>query len=210
MGFGTMNGEDGKPFKTRSGGTVKLIDLLNEAQQRAYDLVKAKSPDLDDDSARIIGKAVGIGSVKYADLSKNRSSDYIFSFNQMLSFDGNTAPYLLYAYTRAVSVFAKADIDIDSLTQPLVLTEEKEIELGNKLAQFGEVVAKVAERGTPNLLCNYLYELAGVFSSFYEACPILTAESEQAKFSRLKLAALNAKTLKTGLGLLGLETLEQM
>ena len=112
MGFGTMNGPDGRPFKTRDGGTVKLIDLLNEAEERAYALVKEKNPELADSELRTIARAVGIGAVKYADLSKNRSSDYIFNFDQMLSFEGNTAPYLLYAYTRVASIFRKAGLDM--------------------------------------------------------------------------------------------------
>ncbi|MBA1279778.1 MULTISPECIES: arginine--tRNA ligase [Pseudomonadaceae] len=210
MGFGTMNGADGRPFKTRDGGTVKLVDLLDEAEQRAYSLVKGKNPDLDEAELRQIARAVGIGAVKYADLSKHRTSDYSFNFEQMLSFEGNTAPYLLYAYTRVASVFRKLGTGMDGLTGEIQLQAEQEQALGAKLAQFAEVLNGVGEKGVPHLLCSYLYDLAGLFSSFYEHCPILTADSDTAKQSRLRLAALTGKTLKQGLELLGLETLERM
>ena len=210
LGFGTMNGPDGKPFKTRDGGTVKLIDLLDEAEQRALSLVREKNPQHDEATLQYIASTVGIASVKYADLSKNRTSDYIFNFDQMLSFEGNTAPYLLYAYTRVAAIFRKAEIDPRTLAGDLLLQAPQEQELGNKLLQFSEVLDTVAQKGLPNLLCNYLYELAGTFSSFYEQCPVLTAESETLKQSRLQLAWLTARTLQTGLGLLGIKTLERM
>jgi arginyl-tRNA synthetase len=210
MGFGTMNGADGRPFKTRDGGTVKLVDLLDEAEQRALTLVKSKNPTLDDSELTNIAHTVGIASVKYADLSKNRSSDYIFNFDQMLSFEGNTAPYLLYAYTRVASVFRKAEIDPTTLVGSIALHAEQEQTLGSSLLQFGEVLNHVAEKGLPNLLCNYLYELAGHFSSFYEHCPILSSEDIAVRNSRLQLAWLTARTLKAGLALLGISTLERM
>ncbi|ASK35282.1 arginine--tRNA ligase [Alcanivorax sp. N3-2A] len=210
MGFGTMNGPDGRPFKTRDGGTVKLVDLLDEAEQRAYDLVSGKNPGLDDDALRGIARAVGIGAVKYADLSKNRGSDYIFNFDQMLSFEGNTAPYLLYAYTRVASVFRKAGLDMNETRGDFRLDHEAEQALAASLVQFGEVTLQVAEKGTPHLLCAYLYDLAGLFSAFYEHCPILAVDDEAIKASRLKLAALTAKTLHRGLTLLGLTPLERM
>lgn len=210
MGFGTMNGADGRPFKTRDGGTVKLIDLLDEAEQRAYALVKGKNPDLDEAELRQIARAVGIGAVKYADLSKHRTSDYSFNFEQMLSFEGNTAPYLLYAYTRVASVFRKLGVGIDQLEGQIVLEAEQEQALGARLAQFAEVLNGVGEKGVPHLLCSYLYDLAGLFSSFYEHCPILSADSEAQKQSRLRLAGLTGRTLKQGLEMLGLETLERM
>ncbi|QQX79732.1 arginine--tRNA ligase [Shewanella sp. KX20019] len=209
MGFGTMNGADGRPFKTRSGGVVKLIDLLKEADIRALDLVRSKNPDMDEAELAEIARVVGIASVKYADLSKNRTSDYIFSFEQMLSFEGNTAPYLLYAYTRVAGIFKRAqDVDLSDAT--IVLEHEREKALGTKLAQFGEVMNRVIGKGQPHALCAYLFELAGAFSSFYEACPVLAADTEAQKKSRLLLAKLTAKTLKQGLNLLGLETLERM
>ncbi|WP_313520182.1 arginine--tRNA ligase [Pseudomonas sp.] len=210
MGFGTMNGADGRPFKTRDGGTVKLVDLLDEAEERAYALVKGKNPELDEAELRQIGHAVGIGAVKYADLSKHRSSDYSFNFEQMLSFEGNTAPYLLYAYTRVASVFRKLGKGYHELDGRIVLQAEQELALAGKLAQFGEVLGNVAEKGVPHVLCSYLYDLAGLFSSFYEHCPILAAEDEPTRQSRLRLAALTGRTLKQGLELLGLKTLERM
>ncbi|MDH1264110.1 arginine--tRNA ligase [Pseudomonas sp. GD03944] len=214
MGFGTMNGADGKPFKTRDGGTVKLIDLLDEAEQRAYALVKAlnesKGIVLEEDELRQIAHAVGIGAVKYADLSKHRTSDYSFNFELMLSFEGNTAPYLLYAYTRVAGVFRKLGKGADEIGGEIQLVAEQEQALAAKLAQFGEVLGNVADKGTPHTLCTYLYDLAGLFSSFYENCPILTAEDPATQQSRLRLAALTGRTLKQGLELLGLETLERM
>ena len=210
MGFGTMNGADGKPFKTRDGGTVKLIDLLNEAEERAYTLVKAKNPELGDAELRHIAHAVGIGAVKYADLSKHRTSDYSFNFEQMLSFEGNTAPYLLYAYTRVASIFRKLGKGYDEVGGKIVLEAPQEQALAAQLAQFGDLLNNVALKGVPHILCAYLYELAGLFSSFYEHCPILAAQTPEQQESRLKLAALTGRTLKQGLELLGLETLERM
>ncbi|MFT6141052.1 MAG: arginyl-tRNA synthetase [Psychromonas sp.] len=210
MPFGTVMGEDGRPFKTRSGSVAKLADLLTEAEMRAYELVKEKNKEMSEQELLHIASIVGISSVKYADLSKNRTSDYTFSFDSMLSFEGNTAPYLLYAYTRVVSIFNKAGIEMGSVTAALSLTEEKEIDLANKLIQFDEIIKQVAKQGMPHFLCSYLFELAGLFSSFYEACPILIAETEIQKQSRLKLAGLTAKTLKQGLSLLGINTLERM
>lgn len=210
MGFGTMNGPDGKPFKTRSGGTVKLVDLLEEAEQKAIALVQEKNPDMDSAEAESIGKTVGIAAVKYADLSKHRSSDYIFDLQRMLSFEGNTAPYLLYAYTRVASVFRKADVDPATLNGEFVLQSENENDLANHLAKFSETLAKVESKGEPHWLCAYLYELAGQFSSFYEHCPILSCEDAALRNSRLMLSALTAQTLKAGLSLLGINTLERM
>jgi len=207
MAFGTMMGKDGTPFKTRDGGTVKLIDLLNEAQQRAFDLVTQKNPDLDEASRKSIAKTVGIGAVKYADLSKNRTSDYIFNWDTMLSFEGNTAPYLQYAYARIQSIFRKAGT-IDSSAN-INLIEPAERQLASKLLQLSEAIEIIAKEGTPNLLCNYLFELAGNFMTFYEACPIMKAD-EDVKQSRLRLAQLTADTLKTGLDLLGIEVMERM
>jgi arginyl-tRNA synthetase len=210
MGFGTMNGADGRPFKTRDGGTVKLIDLLNEAKDRAYALVKEKNPGLAEQELRRIGEVVGIGAVKYADLSKHRTSDYSFNFELMLNFEGNTAPYLLYAYTRVAGVFRKLGKGFDEVDGSIVLQAAHEQDLAARLAQFGEILNNVAEKGTPHVLCSYLYDLAGLFSSFYENCPILSAETPQQQQSRLRLAALTGRTLKQGLELLGLETLERM
>ncbi|GAB7530937.1 arginine--tRNA ligase [Pseudomonas sp. 3A(2025)] len=210
MGFGTMNGADGRPFKTRDGGTVKLIDLLDEAEVRAYDLVKEKNPELAEAELRGIAKAVGISAVKYADLSKHRTSDYSFNFDQMISFEGNTAPYLLYAYTRIAGVFRKLGTPFDASSGHIVLEAAQELELAARLAQFGEILNTVAEKGTPHVLCAYVYDLAGLFSSFYENCPILGAQNPDQQQSRLRLTALTGRTLKQGLDLLGLDTLERM
>ncbi|MFK5207755.1 arginine--tRNA ligase [Glaesserella parasuis] len=207
--FGMMLGKDGKPFKTRTGGTVKLADLLDEAVERAEKLIAEKNPDLTACEKQAVVEAVAIGAVKYSDLSKNRTTDYVFDWDNMLSFEGNTAPYMQYAYTRVRSIFSRAGIDPNSLTGNIVLTDEKERNLAIKLLQFEEAVTVVAKDGTPHVLCQYLYELAGIFSSFYEACPILNAE-ESIKQSRLKLAHLTAKTLKQGLDLLGIKTVEKM
>jgi len=207
MAFGTMMGKNGKPFATRDGGTVKLIKLLTEAEQRALNSVNEKNPDLDEMERNAVAHSVGIGAVKYADLSKNRSSDYIFNWDTMLSFEGNTAPYLQYAYARIQSIFRKAGAFDQNAS--LLLLEVAEKQLAVKLLQLSETIEIVAKEGTPNILCNYLFELAGNFMTFYEACPILKAE-ESIKNSRLKLAKLTAKTLDTGLDLLGIKTLERM
>jgi len=210
MAFGTVMGEDGKPFKTRSGDVAKLADLLHEAQQRAFDLVKSKNPEMSEQQLKAIGDVVGISAVKYADLSKTRTSDYTFSFDSMLSFEGNTAPYILYAYTRVASIFAKAGVDANALQGTISLDTDQEKALGSKLMQFNDAINNVANKGLPHVMCGYLFELAGSFSSFYEACPILVGDNEAVKQSRLKLAALTAKTLKQGLSLLGINTLERM
>ncbi|SQG36485.1 arginyl-tRNA synthetase [Haemophilus influenzae] len=209
--FGMMLGKDGKPFKTRTGGTVKLADLLNEAIERATVLINEKNTNLSNDEKQAVIEAIGIGSVKYADLSKNRTTDYVFDWDNMLSFEGNTAPYMQYAYTRIRSIFNKTEINSSALlAAPLTIKDDKERTLAIKLLQFEEAVQTVGKEGTPHVLCAYLYELAGIFSSFYEHCPILNAEDEAVKLSRLKLALLTEKTLKQGLELLGIKTVEKM
>ncbi|HAW0126735.1 TPA: arginine--tRNA ligase [Escherichia coli] len=209
--FGMMLGKDGKPFKTRAGGTVKLADLLDEALERARRLVAEKNPDMSADELEKLANAVGIGAVKYADLSKNRTTDYIFDWDNMLAFEGNTAPYMQYAYTRVLSVFRKAEIDEEQLAAvPVIIREDREAQLAARLLQFEETLTVVAREGTPHVMCAYLYDLAGLFSGFYEHCPILSAENEEVRNSRLKLAQLTAKTLKLGLDTLGIETVERM
>lgn len=209
--FGMMLGKDGKPFKTRAGGTVKLADLLDEALERARRLVAEKNPDMLADELENLAKVVGIGAVKYADLSKNRTTDYVFDWDNMLAFEGNTAPYMQYAYTRVLSVFRKAGIDENAMNDaPVVIAEDREAQLAARLLQFEETLSVVAREGTPHVMCAYLYDLAGLFSGFYEHCPILSAESEETRNSRLKLALLTAKTLKLGLDTLGIETVERM
>ena len=209
--FGMMLGKDGKPFKTRSGDTVKLADLLDEAIERASVLISQKSTALSEQEKADVIEAVGIGSVKYADLSKNRTTDYVFDWNNMLSFEGNTAPYMQYAYTRIRSIFNRSQIALSEVEQAqLSITDEKERALAIKLLQFEEAVQVVGKDGTPHVLCAYLYELAGAFSSFYEHCPILNHDDQQVKLSRLKLALLTERTLKQGLDLLGIKTVEKM
>lgn len=210
LSYGTMMGKDGKPFKTRSGDTIKLTDLCDEGIERAHALVSSKNPELDASTRRHIAQTVGIAAIKYADLSKNRNSDYIFDWDSMLSLDGNTAPYLLYAYARIRSIFRRADLDANaSSAAQIILSAPEEAALALKLLQFTEVVEMLAEDCLPNQLCLYLYELSGIFMRFYEACPVLKAEPE-ARSSRLGLCQLSALTLKQGLELLGIVPLEQM
>ena len=208
--FGSMLGSDNRPFKTRQGGTVKLTDLLDEAESRAFELVSEKSGELDEADRRRIARVVGIGAVKYADLCQNRTSDYVFSWDKMLALDGNTAPYMQYAYARVRSIFRKGELTDEGLAGEVVLAEPAERALAVKLAQLSETIQAVAADCLPNVLCAYLFELAGAFMSFYEACPVLKAECESVRQSRLALCGLTARVIATGLALLGIETLEQM
>ncbi len=207
--FGSIMKSDGTPFKTRDGAAVKLASVLDEAIDRAYKIVSDKNPDLAEEDKRNVARVVGIGAVKYAELSKNRITDYIFSWDTMLSFEGNTAPYLQYAYTRIRSIFRREKIDTETLSGDLSLTEDAERLLAVKLLQFSEILDNVIEDYQANILCNYLFELAGMFMSFYESCPVLKAQPEL-KASRLLLVDLTARTLHQGLDLLGIETVEQM
>ncbi|MBL6735390.1 MAG: arginine--tRNA ligase [Shewanellaceae bacterium] len=209
MGFGTMNDASGKPFKTRTGGTVKLIDLIQEAQNRAMVVIQTKNPQQTTAEITEIAHVVGIASIKYADLSKNRTSDYIFNFDHMISFDGNTAPYLLYAYTRIQSLLDKAGDD-DYSNCSFTLTHKHELALGQHLTQFNDTIHKISNKGMPHLLCAYIYELATLFSRFYEACPVLNESCIQQRHSRLKLLNLTARTLKISFDILGLETVKRM
>ncbi len=208
--FGMMLGKDGKPFKTRAGGTIKLSDLLDEAVERATRLVSEKNPDMPAEELKQLANTVGIGAVKYADLSKSRTTDYVFDWDNMLAFEGNTAPYMQYAYTRVLSVFRKAGINEAEVQGKTAITEDREAALAVRLLQFEETITQVARDGTPHVMCAYLYDLAGLFSGFYEHCPILSAEDEATKQSRLTLALLTAKTLKQGLETLGFETVARM
>ena len=209
--FGTMMGADGKPFKTRSGGTIKLADLLAEAVERAELLVRQKNPDLAPGEVKEIARKVGIGAIKYADLSKTRTNDYIFDWDAMLSFEGNTSPYLQYAYTRIRSIFRKAGAEIDSFSAPVQLQQPQEKTLALKLLQFNDVLDQVAADCYPHSLCTYLYELASAFMSFYEHCPVLKEGVDSStQQSRLQLCALSAATLAQGLDLLGIEVMEKM
>jgi arginyl-tRNA synthetase len=216
--FGSILGEDGKPFKTRSGETVKLADLLDEAEERAFKIVSEKNPDLPEAERREIARVVGLGAVKYADLLPNRQSDYVFSWDKMLALQGNTAPYLQYAYTRIRSIFRKTGetsnsdksrVNIQHPTSNIHLAAAEETALAKHLLNFGLTLEAVAEEYRPNFLCNYLYELAGKFTSFYENCPVLKAD-DATRASRLALCDLTARVLKRGLDVLGIETVEQM
>ena len=209
--FGMMLGSDGKPFKTRTGGTVKLVELLDEAVERAGKLIAERDNDLSEEELAEVARKVGIGAVKYADLSKNRTTDYMFNWDTMLSFEGNTAPYLQYAYTRVKSLFRKAGVAIEAMPVDINIVEKQEHALSVLLLQFEEVVGLVSRDATPHVLCTYLYELASAFMSFYEACPMLKDGIElKVRDSRLALSALVASTLSQGLNLLGIETLEKM
>lgn len=208
--FGSVLGEDGKPFKTRAGETVRLEDLLDEAEERAFKVVSEKNPEFDIGQRREIARVVGLGAVKYADLSQNRQSDYVFSWDRMLALQGNTAPYLLYAYTRIRSIFRKGgEIARGGNEQDFVLNAPEELALGRRLLNFGLVLEGGGEDYRPNFLCGYLYELAGDYARFYENCPVLKAEGS-ARATRLALCDLTARVLKQGLDVLGIETTEQM
>ena len=209
VGFGKILGDDGKPFKTRSGDTVKLAELLDEAEERALKVVTEKNPDLPEAARREIARVVGLGSVKYADLLPNRQSDYVFSWDKMLALQGNTAPYLQYAYTRIQSIFRKAGELPSSNIQRVALIAPEELALAKHLLNFGLTLEAVAEDYRPNLLCNYLHELAGYFASFYEACNVLKSEGD-ARVTRLTLCAVTARVLQQGLVVLGIEVPEQM
>jgi arginyl-tRNA synthetase len=201
--FGSILGEDGKPFKTRSGETVKLADLLDESE----------IAELPEAERKEIARVVGLGAIKYADLLPNRQSDYVFSWDKMLALNGNSAPYLQYAYARTRSVFRKAsesgaDSGLSQLTR-LSLSASEEIELAKLLLNFGFALERASEEYRPNFICNYLYDLAGRFARFWENCPVLKAEAEQ-RASRLALCDVTGRVLKQGLKVLGIEVLERM
>jgi arginyl-tRNA synthetase len=211
--FGSILGEDGKPFKTRSGETIKLVDLLNEAEERGYQVVTEKNPDLPEAERREIGRIVGLGAIKYADLAPNRQSDYVFSWDKMLALTGNTAVYLLYAYTRIQSIFRKfeATQNGDSWKgSEIRLEQPSEVALGKALLQYEFILNAVANERRPNYLCSYLYELAGAISKFYDECSVLHADDLAVRNSRLALCELTGRALKAGLNLLGIETTDRM
>ena len=213
--FGTMLGDDGKPFKTRTGGTVKLKDLLDEAEERAFALVTKRKPDIPEMQRREIARTVGIGAVKYADLSKDRSGDYLFSWDKMIAFEGNTGPYLQYVYTRAQSVLRNAEAQFPGSTKFRYANSEfrldapHEIALAKHLLRFNEVIDIMGRELRPHYLCTYLYDLAGAFSSFYENCPVLLSQGDT-RTSRLQLCDATSRTMQKGLALLGIAVMEQM
>jgi arginyl-tRNA synthetase len=212
--FGSILGDDGKPFKTRSGENIKLAGLLDEAEERALMIVTEKNPAMPETERREIARIIGLGAVKYADLLPNRQSDYVFSWDKMLSLQGNTAPYLQYSYVRIRSIFRKAEesadgrqegpCDVEAFAQPAELAMIK------KLNQFGEVLPQALEDYRPNLLCNYLFETAAAFHSFFEACPVLKAEKPALRNARLALCEVTGRVLKEDLGLLGIEAPDRM
>jgi arginyl-tRNA synthetase len=207
--FGSVLGEDGRPFKTRTGDTVRLEDLLDEAEERALKVIEEKNPELNETQKREIARVVGLGAIKYADLAQNRQSDYVFSWDRMLALQGNTAPYLLYAYTRIRSIFRKGGENVAYGEGDFVLSAPEELALARHLLNFGLALDAVVEDYRPNFLCNYLYELAGYFTGFYENCPVLKAEGAS-RATRLALCDVTARVLKQGLEVVGIETTEQM
>jgi arginyl-tRNA synthetase len=209
IAFGSILGEDRKIMRTRSGETIGLAELLNEAIERAGAIVAEKRPELDGRETMEIARVVGLGAVKYAELSQHRMTDYTFSWSKMLSFQGNTAPYLQNAYVRIRSIFRKLEGEF-AVPEELMLAAAEERALAAKLLQFGEVVPLILDDFRPNLLANYLYDLAIVFHSFYEACPVLRAETTEIRSARLVLCEITARVLQRGLDLLGIEAPERM
>lgn len=213
LAFGTVMGPDGKPYKTRSGDTVGLAGLLDEAENRALEITKNQNPDLSDQRHKEIATVIGIGGLKYADLSHNRGSDYEFNYDKMLALRGNTATYLQYGYARVQGIIRKTEADVESIRanpSPFEFEEEIERQLGVKLIQFGEALDEVLMEYKPNILCNYLFELSQLFAQFFGQCSVKDAATESLKTSRLQLCDLTARTIKTGLTLLGIGVLDKM
>jgi arginyl-tRNA synthetase len=209
VAFGSILGEDRKIMRTRAGETIGLAELLEEAIGRARVIVAEKNPSLESRTAEKIASAIGLGAIKYAELSQHRMTDYVFSWNKLLSFQGNTAPYLQNAYVRIRAIFRKLERDFHA---PEVLTVDaaEERTLAVKFLQFGEVVPLVLEDFRPNLLANYLYDLAIAFHAFYETCPVLKAGDPEVRDSRLVLCDVAGRILATGLGLMGIDCPERM
>ena len=218
VSFGTVLGEDGKPYKTRSGSAVGLTGLLDEAVERAHKIVcdnddARDEPQLSTDERQQVAQRIGIGAIKYADLAHNRTSDYVFSYDKMLAMNGNTATYMQYSYARVRSIFGKGEVDLEQLRTggaTLCLVAPQERALGLALAQFSEALSRVAADYRPNHLTTYLFDLASKYSSFFENCPVLKADDTATRDSRLLLCDLTARTLARGLELLGIETVERM
>jgi arginyl-tRNA synthetase len=219
VSFGTVLGEDGRPYKTREGEAVGLESLLDQAVQRAYQVVcenddaKRGGPELDDEERQLISQVVGIAALKYADLSQNRTSDYVFSYDKMLALNGNTAAYMQYSYARVQGIFLKGNVDVEALRSSpanIRLTEPDERALGIRLLGLSEALDEVLVDYRPNLLTNYLFELTKTFFTFYENCPVLKAEQEPVRDSRLLLCDLTARIIKQGLNLLGIRVVDRM
>jgi arginyl-tRNA synthetase len=213
VAFGTILGKDKRPFKTRDGDVVGLESLLDEAVAEARKVVDENSPDLTPDERSRVAEIVGLGAIKYADLSQNRLSDYVFDWKKMMAMTGNTGAYLQYAYARIRSIFRKGDVDPDAIRAsrpPIVLGTASERALGVALLRLPESLELAASELKPNILTDYLFALANAYSAFYEECPVLRAETHELKQSRLALADLTARTLRFGLGLLGIDVVERM
>jgi arginyl-tRNA synthetase len=210
ISFGSVLGPDGKILRTRAGASIRLIELLDEAVTRAAAEVAERNPSLEAGEAAEVADAVGIGAVKYADLSTDRNKDYVFDYGRMLSFDGNTAPYLQYAHTRIQSIFRRAEVAPDACTGPIVIAEAAERELAIELLSLADVLAEVERNLELHRLCHHLYGVATAFTSFYEHCPVLRADDEAIRTSRLALCALTARTLSLGLNLIGITTPTRM
>ncbi len=210
--IGNVLGTDGKILRTRAGDTIKLSALLQEGVERARGILDEleASSQFDEPALQAIAEAVGIGAVKYADLSTARDSEYVFDWDRMISFKGNTGPYLQYATARIRSIFRRADLDPGQATAPIVVAEAAERALAMKLLGFGAAVTSVAETAEPHRLAAYVFEVASLFTTFYELCPVLKADEEQVRASRLALSALTLRVLVTGLGLLGVPVPERM
>jgi arginyl-tRNA synthetase len=211
VAFGSILGDDRKMYKTRSGDSVKLSDLLDEAVERAAAKVRDANPDLPDEEQVAVAQQIGIGAVKYADLANDRVKDYVFDWDRMLAFEGNTGPYLQYAHARIRSIFRRAEIDPASLADAsIVLTEPAERALALELLGFPEVVATVVETLQPHRLATYAFDVAQAFTSFYEQCPVLRAPDEATRTSRLALCDLTARTIARCLDLLGIKAPDRM
>lgn len=212
VAFGSILGPDKKMFKTRAGGTVKLAELLDEAVQRAAAAVAEKNPELDESTRAEVARKIGVGALKYADLSSDRIKDYVFDWDRMLAFEGNTAAYLQYVHARIRSIHRRAaPLDVEaSKSAGIVLREPPERALALELLGLGAAVASVAETLQPHKLCTYLYAVATRFNTFFEQCPVLKADDEATRRSRLSLIDLTARVLATGLDLLGIEAPERM
>lgn len=209
--FGTILGPDNKPFKTRSGESIRLLSLLDEAESRAMQLAREKNPNLTEQQLQKISHAIGIGSLKYADLRADKIKDYVFDWDKLLSFEGNTAPYLHNAYVRIRAIFRKGNINFDDIKNtPIILTEDIEHILAIKILEFPDLLYSVAKDLALHRMCDYLYDLAASYHKFYEQCPILSNQDMQIKNSRLLISDITARMLKSGLDLLGIKTLEQM
>ena len=209
--FGSVMDSDGKILKSREGQAIKLVDLLNEAVVRAEQAIAERNPSMEDEQRHKIAKTIGIGAVKYADLSTERSKDYVFDWERMLSFDGNTSPYLQYAHARICSIFRRSQI-VRPLPRDTVISlgYEEEALLARRLINFSAMVDESLSTYSPHRMCTYLHSVASAFASFYENCPVLSSEDDGIRMSRLALCDITARTLSTGLGLLGIESPEQM